>query len=344
MRRKKNWNIKDQAVFLERLGSLCENGYTLGKAIELLQFHYPQKQKNDLADCLVKLRQGNPFHQILDHFTFPKDVLGVIYFSEKQGNLAQGLLKSSKMLKLKWEHYQSFVKAVRYPLLLSVILFTMLVVLSKWILPQFITMYQSLRLDLPVLTTFMLSSFQLIPRILQFLFATFFGIAVYFVFFYQKQSAIAKMERLMRIPGLRKYVSMSQSYFLSMQLSQLLHGGLAIHDALTIFEQQTHMPFFQEEAQQLKALLKRGESFAAVIHSRPYYEQELPIIITHGEANGTLAEDLRYYSEIVLKRMQDQLQSLFNTIQPVLFILIGASIMLVFLSIMLPIFQLIHNI
>ena len=105
----------------------------------------------------------------------------------------------------------------------------------------------------------------------------------------------------------------------STQLSGLLHGGLSVQEALTIMMKQKYHPFFQYEADRIERQLIAGEPLQSIIDKSGYYEKELSYIITHGQANGNLANELGDYSELIIEKVEQKIKRMSFVIQPILF-------------------------
>ncbi len=134
------------------------------------------------------------------------------------------------------------------------------------------------------------------------------------------------------------------SQYFAMQLSQLLRGGLSVHESLSVFENQMHIPLLQVEATQMKKELRGGESLSSIIDSRSYFEEELSKTIAFGSANGELSRELYYYTKLSSEALEDHINRRLAIIQPTVFITIGIIIMAIYLAIMQPIFQMLNDI
>jgi competence protein ComGB len=58
-----------------------------------------------------------------------------------------------------------------------------------------------------------------------------------------------------------------------------------------------------------------------------------------GQSRHLVAEGLKLFGEQLFFNLQRQLEKLVNLIQPLLFLLIGGEILLVYLQILLPLYQ-----
>lgn len=149
---------------------------------------------------------------------------------------------------------------------------------------------------------------------------------------------------MLRIPLVKTFLILKHSHYFAIQLSGLLHGGLSVLQALTIIMEQKYNPFFQYEAGRIERQLIAGEPLQSIIAKSGYYEEELSYIITHGQANGNLAIELGDYSNLIMEKMEHKVKRMLVIIQPILFTCIGGIVVLMYLAMIMPMFQMMNSI
>ncbi|RPK02571.1 hypothetical protein EH11_01902 [Bacillus subtilis] len=140
-----------------------------------------------------------------------------------------------------------------------------------------------------------------------------------------------------------KLVKLFNSYFFSLQLSSLLKSGLSIYDSLNAFKHQTFLPFYRCEAEQLIERLKAGESIESAICGSPFYETDLSKVISHGQLSGRLDRELFTYSQFILQRLEHKAQKWTGILQPMIYGFVAAMILLVYLSMLVPMYQMMNQ-
>jgi competence protein ComGB len=343
MRRKKKWSLEKQGMFLLRLGKLLDKGYSLAQAIEFLGIQQSPTQREELQQCLLQLRSGVPLHEALQNIYFPQETIGYLFFAEQHGNLAQGLHQAGKMLLLKARYINRLKRLSSYPLFLLFFMLTMFILIQQILLPQFAHLSSSFYAEDSSFSSFFIHVVSLFPNLfLSFLLFVLFLVILYFIGFKRLHPA-TQMKWYLAIPFVRRFVVLYHSQLFAFQFSNLLNGGLSVYEALQVFEKQTNLPILQLEADRMKKQLAKGEKLESVIQSRKYYEKELSLVIRHGQSNGELAKELLHYSQFVFQRIEETLERWIRVIQPLLFSLIGLLVILMYLAILLPIFQVINH-
>jgi competence protein ComGB len=343
MRRKKKWSLEKQGTFLLRLGKLLDKGYSLAQAIEFLGIQQSSAQREELQQCLLQLRSGVPLHEALQKIYFPAETIGYLFFAEQHGNLAQGLCEAGNMLLLKARYINRLKRLSSYPLFLLFFMITMLILIQQVLFPQFAHLSSSFYTEGSFLSSSFIHAFSLLPNVfISFLLFILFLIILYFIGFKHLHPA-TQMKCYLAIPFVRRLVVLYHSQLFALQFSNLLNGGLSVYEALQVFEKQTNLPILQLEADMIKKQLAKGEKLDCIIQSRKYYEKELALVIRHGQSNGELAKELLHYSQFVLQRMEETLESWLRVVQPLLFSFIGLLVVLMYLAILLPMFQVINH-
>jgi competence protein ComGB len=341
--RSKKWESNEKAEFLQRLATLLKQGYTLAAGIGLLRYHQKPQVRDDMDELLEKLKQGEPFHEILDGLDFPKDVLGYLYFSEQHGDLAFALEQGGKMMEKRIDFKIRFQKLIRYPVFLLWVICVLVFFMFRYLFPQFQSLYDSLDIDFPGITVIFLRFVELTPFILGFVLLMLLLIYVYYRTRFRHYHPHRQLSSLLRVPLVRPFLPVLLSQYFAVQLSCLIKGGMSIYEALTIFEKQHHLSFFQQEAQQMKIMLQRGETLEGILDGSPFYVKELSHVVAHGQSNGQLPQELFYYSDLLFDLMEEKVKRLFMIAQPVIFAGIGTLVLLMFASILLPVFSLMNS-
>lgn len=344
MKIKKEWKIKDQAKLFCRLGHLLNRGYSLSTAIEFLMLYVNDEKKKDLQFILLKLKQGGPFYNSFHTLQFSNEGLSYIYFAEKYGDLAKGLINAGKILEMKELYKKNTTKVIRYPLFLLLLLIMIIAAMQKILIPQFIQLYQSMSLPQSKIISsiiYIKSSFPVIGLILLIIFV---GTILTLFLIYRKKTVIDQYILLCRLPFIRYIVKKYNTYFFSFHLGNLLDNGMSINEALTVFEQQKQFLFFQEEAKRLRGCLLEGDQLATILKNTSYYDKELATVILHGQANGILSSELMEYSNLIIDEFEETFTFWLRILQPAIMMFIGLFVVLLYVAIMLPIYGMIQTI
>lgn len=338
------WRLHEQALFMKRLGELLAKGYSLLQALEFLQLYLQAEKQKQIHNAIEELKKGRSLHDVFQQLSFHTDILSYLFYAEKHGDITFALQQGSLLLERKEKQQKDVMKVVRYPLFLSIFLLVILLLFNLVLLPQFSTLYKSLHTSHSSFTDNVLTFIEVLPYgIAGILIMVCTGVLIY-IFYVKRIHPVARMNLFMRCPLINSFFSLTNSYYFAVQLSALLQGGLSVLEALTLMSEQKHQPFFRYEAISIKNLLTKGEQLDHIVMNRRYYERELSSVMTHGQANGNLAVELGDYSEMIVGDMEEKMNRILFIVQPLLFACIGITVVLMYLAMIMPMFQMMNSI
>jgi len=338
------WSINEQASFLKRTGDLLLRGYPIAEAIESIALQLPSRRKEELYGCLVELKQGSPFHDVLNNLGFHKDLIGYVYFAEQHGSFAEALLEGSELALLKDKDMQKLLKLLQYPMLLMFITGFLFIFIENTLLPRFTTLFASLGLKENFFTKVLYAFDHYFPAVIIALLIILFLSAAYYLFVFRKLSVLKQREILVRIPIAGRILKLLFTHYFSIQLSFLLSGGISVSEALSLFEKNQSQLFYSRIAANIKIKLVTGEKLETIIGSFSFFEKEFAMIIKHGQENGKLEQELLFFSKHCVTCMEEKIEKSLKTIQPILYIFIGSLVVSMYLAILLPMFHLLDGI
>ncbi|MDA7026957.1 competence type IV pilus assembly protein ComGB [Bacillus sp. CLL-7-23] len=342
-RNKKRWSVREQADLLKKLGEMMKNGYTLLDALKMLELQMNEKQRKDILMGMRKLTEGYPAFQVLNMISFHKDAVSIIYFAEKHGNLPFAFIQSGELLQRKIDQTEKMKKAAKYPTFLILTVCMITYIMKSAIVPQFSAIYHSMNVKTSFLTSFIFIFFDSFSIIFMLMVVSAIGMLVFYWYGFRKKSFEDQMAFLIRMPLIGRSVKLFNSYFLSLQLSNLLKSGMSIYDSLKAFENQPFIPFYQGEAKHFIKRLKQGEAIEVILNGRPFYEKDLSRAVAHGQLNGHLHRELYSYSQFILDRLEKKAEKWTAMLQPVIYGVTAVMILILYLSMLLPMYQMMNQ-
>ncbi|VEF47807.1 type II secretion system protein [Bacillus freudenreichii] len=334
---------KDQGLYLTRISEMLDKGFTLGESLDFLG-RTNVKRLEMFQSMATLLKTGQPIYEVFYMEGFDHQTCTQLYFAEKHGLLITAMKESGEYLLRKDDQRKKLIRLLQYPIILVVVLIIVSFLLQTLLLPRFQMFYDSmdyqpnfiLKLFLHIMQTFPLYSMLVILLMLP--------TSIVFTKVLFKKSAMEKAVFLSRFPGVQSYYKLYQTIFLAREWSFLLKSGFSINEIIQIMRRQDFHPLLKESAVEIGEMLKFGYSFSEAISHLGFVEEELMVIIAHGEKNGKLEEELLFYSQYCLQRMEEKIMKGLLVVQPAVFALIGLVVIAIYLSIFLPMFQVIDSI
>jgi competence protein ComGB len=336
----RRWNRAAQGNFLYKLGFMLENGYSINKSIELLKTQLPKNKQVLLDEMLEILDSGNSVIDVFTPLRLPNEIMISLSISSINGNLTRSLMENGTYMKKKTEWSNRLNKAMRYPLFLLFLTAWIGILFYQFLYPQFSLLFSSLGVETPAFTTWMLLFLRIIPTICLIIFILTIIALLVFYFLKKKANYSTQMNLFMRVPLINKFVLLTNSHFFSVNFGSMLKSGLPVSDALFVMETHLNNGFYKEESQRLQKGLLNGNTLPDLLLSKPYFTKELAEIVRYGQANGELGTELIAYGEWLFSELEEKIFSALQKIQPISFAVIGTFVLLMFASILFPMFKL----
>nr|WP_289036700.1 type II secretion system F family protein [uncultured Allobacillus sp.] len=336
---KRKLNLTTQVTFLNRMARLLERDHSMKQALEFLTY---DPQLGQLAKQFVhQLENGTSLKDCFKLYDFQPIVVSFLFFSNESGNLSEHLIHLNRLLTMRLEFQTKLKKLLRYPLFLLAVCIILLIALNTFLLPMFERSFRSMG------TVGSLPTYQLILQVTQTLFLVFLiGIVITALLLYRfhRQSTVEqKVTMYEKTPLLHGVFKMLITAQLSYQLASLLQSGKTIKEAILIIQQQDYMPSIQYFASLLTDHLQTGMSLYSAFKDLPLIESEFKLMIKRSTEQGTLAKDLQNYTNLAIDSIEDKLKSVMMIIQPIVYVVLGLMIVLIYSFTLFPMFQMINQ-
>lgn len=334
-------SIHEQTLLLEKLAQLLEQDYSILDALQVLKWHH---NWNQTIDRLTEgLKKGVKFDQILTELQFDQQIISFIYFALQHGNLIDAIKRSVLLIKQQIQLLSKFKQAIRYPIVLLTSFFIVLFFIDLYVYPAFLQLYTT-HSEPSLFLFFSMQSVSLIFSLLYFALITTFVVGLFIIFIKHKVNIRHKVNVINFFRLTAKFARKYSSLTFAIHLSSLLEANLSFKSCLTLISQHNDDSFLSYYCSQLLDDLNQGESLPQAIRNRNYFEQNLIFIFDNKANHLMMKRDLETYATLSLEQTQAMILKLIKFIQPTILLIIGISVVLIYLSILLPMLQLIQTI
>ncbi|MCU9613861.1 competence type IV pilus assembly protein ComGB [Caldibacillus lycopersici] len=342
--RKRRWSIHEQALLFQRLGLLLQQGYTLSEAIDFMIIQLDKEKSSALTTGVEQLKTGERFYKVLSNLKFHPTAVSFVYYGEENGQLAFSLKTTGELLQKRENDEGRLKNLLAYPLFLLMFTAVLFFVIQWKLLPQFLQLYNSFQTEPSMFIRFMVWQRNHPVLILLVLLVITAIYLVSFTIFKEKKSPYELQCLFAKIPMFGPIYRLWHTYYISFQISQLLTNGISLHDALKFISKDPKKKYLYEAINQINADLLNGESLYSAVKRIPLWQKELAIVVLHGQLSGKLDIELKTYSEICFQQFSERIEKLINIIQPLIFTLLAVWLIVLYMSIMMPSFQMINKI
>jgi len=176
---------EDFLLFNQQLSALLRAGLPILQAIGILRKRVPNERlRLVLEDIEDKVRGGQALSQAFaaQGDTFPRIYVASILAGERSGSLDEVLLRYVSYQKTITEARRKIKKSLTYPAVLFSASILLVMVLSTYVIPQFMKLYAGQEGNLPVVTTTVVAVADFISGNLTWLIPTVIGTAIFLLF------------------------------------------------------------------------------------------------------------------------------------------------------------------
>ena len=342
--RQAQWRGEHSSEIIHQLATLLQAGLTLPDGLQLLAKQQPSAEWQALLQTLAEnLAQGETFSGALSRWpdVFPPLYLAMIRTGELTGKLDECCFKLASQQKTQLALARKVKKALRYPLIVLMLAFIVVLAMIYFVLPEFATIYQTFNTPLPALTRGVLACADIlqqgsIPLIIGCL-----GLALL-------------LGRLQKHPGWLRYQQrillacpLMGPLVLGQKLSQIFtvlsltqRAGIAFLQGLESVKETLTCPWWRDIVEAVHQDITQGQPISAALSARGVFTPLCIQLVSTGEASGALDTMLLNLANHHSERTQHQADGLASMLEPLLLVVTGIIVGTLIVAMYLPIFHL----
>lgn len=338
----------DIILFTRQLASMIITGLTLIEALKILKqqklSHGMQEMINDL---IAQISEGAAFSDALSSHPdiFSEVYVALIRAAEKGGLLDKILDRLANNLERSDDLKKQVKAAMFYPGIVVGGMFVVLVVMNVFVIPQLGTLYDSLNIELPLTTKFVLANSRLFTTYYPFLIAGGIGGIILYRRFEKTTEGVKIIDKMkLRLPVFGSIITLTSLDEISRTLSILISSGASIIESLNITAKVAGNYWYETAILNTSALVEKGVSLADAFEHQNIFPPMLTQMVRVGESTGKIDDSLYKISEYFERDLDVRVKMLTTAIEPILIVVLGVSVAFLILSIITPIYGLISQI
>jgi len=338
----------DLVLFGRQMYSITKAGLPLLRGLRGLAHSTHNKVLREaLYDVLQSLESGRDLADSLSRHPdiFPPLFLAMVRIGEATGTLDNAFLRLCEYLSQDQDVQDRVKAAVRYPMIVMVVIALALVIITVFVIPNFAPMFKTLGNDIPMPTRIIMgaSSFVRAHGLAML------GAIVAAVVLIRRRIA-TKAGRFqwdqwkLRIPVIGELLSQSALSRVTRSLAISLDAGLPMIQALTLLSRTSGNAYLAERLLQLRDTVERGESLSRAAHVANIFPPLVLQMIGVGEETGELGRLLEEVSAFYQREVDYRLRNLTAMIEPMLIVGVGGMVLVLALGVFLPMWNMIGKV
>jgi len=342
-------SLQEKIIFARHLSIMVKAGMPILDAIKMLQKQTKSKSLRKILDHVVDDVSNGQFMAVsLEKYrnVFGNLFINIVKVGESSGVLSENLLYLSDELQKKKELNKKVISAMIYPVIILVATTGLVAMLTLFIFPKILPVFQSLGAQLPFATRVLITisdflkvyGLYTLGGIIAFL-GTFYGSIKIQSVRYIWHWCILRMPI---VGALSRSVNMAS---FSRTLGILLRSGVKIVEALNITSETLGNIVYQRQLSVMANNIQKGEQISKYLAQHEFlFPSMLTNMVSVGENTGNLSETLIYLSEFYENEVNDATKNLSSVLEPLLILIMGGIVAFVAIAIITPIYGLTQHI
>lgn len=334
---------KDLLVFTQELHTLVKSGFPLDRSLAILSQISESPAMGDVTqDILKEVKGGKSFSEALGKYpdVFPKVYINMVRAGEASGALEEILSHLSAYLATSDDLRSYIIGAMIYPVLLSVVALVSITILTIFVIPRFVLIFQDIGVPLPLPMAVLHGISSLFSNFWWLILALLVIAGLYFRKFRKSPGGRLKMDRwMLRIPMLGAVLRKVEVARFSRSLGTLLHGGVPLLQAMTIVHEIVGNQSIAAAIEPIRTGIKKGEGIAQPMKQSAVFPPLAMHLIEVGEETGRLDSMLNQVAEVYDVEVRNSIKNLIAFFEPALIVLMGIIIGTIVVSMLTAIFS-----
>ncbi len=341
---------QDQIFFAKRLGMILRAGMPIMEGLHMLGSETRSRSATFIYQSLIiDVSSGHPLSTGLGKFQhiFGEFCVNIVKVGETSGTLHENLDYLAEELKKKQVLRRKVVGALVYPAIIIVATIGITVMLTVYIFPKIIPIFQSVKATLPLSTRILIVLSGFLSQWGLWLLC---GIVVLFVAFLFMMRFVPRFHLwmdiiLLRIPllgKLSKYYNLANS---TRTLSLLLKSDVGVVNAMDLVAASTRNLVYRRAFYDAGQHITKGQKISLQMQkNRQLFPPLMTQMVLVGESTGNLSSSLMFLSDMYEEEINDLTKNLTTLIEPILMIVMGIVVGFVAISIISPIYSITSSI
>jgi type IV pilus assembly protein PilC len=272
-------------------------------------------------------------------------MVAMVAAGEETGDLAGTFAMLAEHLKWVDDIKRSTRRAVRYPSIIAVVLFCVMIFMMSWVVPRIAEFLLSADLELPWVTRSLLATSDFFQRFWYLVIAVPVAglVAARMLYLNSEGFAWAVDYYTLRLPWLGKVMrKLSLARFAHM-FAILFQTGIPLLDCLDTSKRLVGNRALADALEAMKAQVQAGTALSEAMAGTGEFPSLVTRMVRVGEGSGNLAKTLTDVSEFYNRDVRDSVADLITLLEPGLILLMGLLMLWIALGTFLPVYGNIAN-
>jgi len=341
--KRKKIHRKDLLIFTQELHTLVKSGFPLDRSLTIIRQISDNPVMSEIVQNILReVKEGKSFSEALGKYpdAFPKVYINMVRAGEAGGALEEILGHLTTYLTTSEDLRTYIIGAMIYPVLLSVVALASITILTLFVIPKFVLIFEDIGVPLPLPMAILKGISTIISQYWWLILGLLVLAGVYVRNFRNSTQGRLKLDRwILRIPLVGIVLRKVEVARFSRSLGTLLHGGVPLLQAMTIVREIVGNQNIAMAIEPIRTGIKKGEGIAQPMKQSGVFPPLAMHLIEVGEETGRLDNMLNQVAEIYDVEVRNSIKKLISFFEPALIILMGIVIGTIVVSMLTAVFS-----
>lgn len=333
----------DMTLFCRQMYSMVRAGVSL---LDTLQKLAEATRSTRLREVIYSVQgevaRGRSLSDSIAHFPkiFPPTFISIIEAGEKSGQLENALLQLSDFFEREARMRKQIKTATRYPKLVIGALIAAFVVMNYLIIPAFVDMFKSMKMQLPLVTRILIATSNFMTHngvwLALFLIALGFGVWRYL----KTEKGRYFWDRLkLKMPIFGPILQRAMMARFARTFTMMVRSGVPLVQGIHLLSNTMNNSYMKQEVNKMEVGIRHGDSLAKTLAASGVFTNIAVQMVSVGERSGSLDNMLEEVALYYEREVDYDLKKLGDMIEPILLLIMGGMVLVLALGIFLPMFN-----
>ena len=315
----------------------------LNDALAILSQNHKEDKLNKFIDDLKKALLGlDSIDSIFKDYRLDIYILSFLELCQKNGNIKANINALSMLLKEELKIKKDFSKAIRYPIILLISLFSSVNIIFYFVVPKFKIIFVNSYDLLPFATKALFNIHTIYMSYLIYIILLFLFFIFMIIYFYLKnkefQYLISKL-LFHKIFFIKDLYSSMQLYRIFLIINIMLESNYEFIKALNSSKALIRNKYLLDKISLIENLLKNGKSINISFKRSEICDSLVLNLINTAEASNSLTLISKEIRDIYKNRFDEKMKKFISYIEPIFLIIIVSLVLWIILAIFIPIWD-----
>jgi len=330
----------DLIFFTRQLQTIIKAGIPLISGLKALEEQTTKERlKNIIRNIYIDIEKGKSFSEAMEKHidVFPEVYISMIRAGEIGGILEDVLESLIEMLEFQLKTKEMLKSALRYPVMVIVSLVAAFFVLVTFVVPKFVPLFKSAKIDLPLPTRIMILINDIVQQYGIYIMAVVIVLIIGFVFYKRTENGRFQWDRFkLRLPLLGPILhKIYMSRFANM-FENMIRAGVPVIKALEIVSKTIGNAYIAGKIDEVGLKIEKGKGISKPLKETGIFPPLVIHLVSTGEATGALEEMLKEVTNHYDKEITYSVSRLSTWIEPILTAVLSIMVLFMALAIFMP--------